>query len=98
MYSPVYTPHDTPLLTHLGPIELFTTFVYLVEADVPFLCGKRTLESWDAKLDTKNRIMETKIEGEKRNFRMINTGSDHFGIVIGKKEGQEEEVLYTKGK
>ena len=65
---------------------------------MPFLCGKRTLENWDAKLDTKNRVMETGIDGEKKNFRMINTGSNHFGIVIENEGKKGEEILFTKGK
>ena len=35
-----------------GKQDVIKLFVYLVEADVPFLCGKRMLESWDAKLNT----------------------------------------------
>ena len=54
-----------------GKEDVLKVFTYLVEADVPFLCGKRTLEKWNSKIDTKNRVLETEMDGEKRNFRMI---------------------------
>ena len=81
-----------------GKDDVLKVFAYLVEADVPFLCGKRTLENWNSKLDTKNRVLETMMDGEKKSFRMINTGSNHFGIVIENKGQKGEEILYVKGK
>merc|ERR1712112_18311 len=65
-----------------GKDDVLKVFAYLVDADVPFLCGKRTLESWKCKLDTCNGVLETMMDGERKNFRMINTGSNHFGIEI----------------
>ena len=62
------------------------------------MCGKRKLENWNSKLDTKNRVLETMMDGEKKIFRMINTGSNNFGIVIENKGQKGEEILYTKGK
>ena len=35
---------------------------YLVDADIPFLCGKRTMELWQSKIDTKRKILETEID------------------------------------
>ena len=54
-----------------GKDDVLTVFTYLVEADVPFLCGKRTIESWKLKIDTKNKVLETEMDGEKKTFRMI---------------------------
>ena len=65
-----------------GKEDVLKVFAYIVEADVPFLCGKRTLESWNSKLDIGNRVLETMMDGERKNFRMINTGSNHFGLEI----------------
>ena len=42
-----------------GRDDVLKVFTYLVEADVPFLCGKRTIENWNSKIDSKNRILET---------------------------------------
>ena len=57
-----------------GKDDVLRVFTYLVEADVPFLCGKRTIENWNSKIDTKNKVLETEMDGEKKTFRMINTG------------------------
>ena len=65
-----------------GKDDVLKVFTYLVEADVPFLCGKRTLEKWNSKIDTKNKVLETEMDGEKKNFRMINTGGNHVGIEL----------------
>ena len=64
---------------------------------MPFLCGKRTLENWNSKVDTINKILETKIDGEYKSFRIIETGSNHYGIEIENKDKEGEEILYTKG-
>ena len=32
-----------------GKEDVLTVFTYLVDADVPFLCGKRTIEKWNSK-------------------------------------------------
>ena len=29
--------------------------VYVIDADVIFLCGKKTLEQWESKLDTRKK-------------------------------------------
>ena len=81
-----------------GKDDVLKVFAYLVDADVPFLCGKRTLESWKSKLDTCNGVLETTIDGERKNFRMINTGSNHFGIEIENESKKGEEILYGKVK
>ena len=34
-----------------GKDEVLKVIPYVVDAEVPFLCGKRTLELWKSKLD-----------------------------------------------
>ena len=77
-----------------GKDDVLKVYTYLVEADVPFLCGKRTLEKWNSKLDMKNKVLETTIEGERKDFRMLNTGSNHFALVIRSMVESEKEILY----
>ena len=37
-----------------GKEDVLKVFTYIVDADVPFLCGKRTMvERWNLKIDTK---------------------------------------------
>merc|ERR1712112_668831 len=78
-----------------GKDDVLKVFAYLVEADVPFLCGKRTLDNWNSKVDTTNKVLETMIDGEKKNFRIIDTGSNHYGIEI---ENRSEKGRERKGK
>ena len=49
-----------------------------MDADVPFLLGKKTMEGWKSKLDTVNKVLETEMEGKRKNFRMVDTGGNHF--------------------
>ena len=75
-----------------------TVQTYVVEADVPFLCGKSTLEQWDLRLNTRNGILETNIEGLRKEFRMVNTGGSHYGIILETKDQSNKEVLYLEDK
>ena len=50
-----------------GKEDLLKIFTYIVDTDVPFQCGKRTMvEKWNLKIDTKNKVMETEIDGKGR--------------------------------
>ena len=44
---------------------------YVLNADSPFLCGNNTLFSWGAKIDIKNNILETALDGYQRNYNII---------------------------
>ena len=71
-------------------------FTYLVDADVPFLCGKREMvEKWKSKIDTKNMVIETEIEGKRKDFRLIETGGNHVAIEIEKRDIKEEEIFFA---
>lgn len=76
---------------------MLKVFTYLVEADVPFFYEKRTIQKWNSKTETKNKVLETEMDGEKMTFRMINDGGNNFGIEL-KNAKNREEILYTKGK
>ena len=54
---------ELPLLvTRLDGIEdVLIIQTYIVDAEVPFLCGKQTLESWKFKIDGVEKILEIKI-------------------------------------
>merc|ERR1712240_919572 len=69
-----------------GKEDLLKVFTYLVDADVPFLCGKRTmLEKWNSKIDTKNIVLETEIDGKRKDFKLIETAENHVAIEIEKR-------------
>merc|ERR1711889_44475 len=80
-----------------GKEDVLNVFTYLVDADVPFLCGKRTIvEKWNSKIDTKNIVLETEIDRIKKDFRLIETTENHVAIEIEKKNIKEEEIFFAK--
>ena len=61
-------------------------FTYLVDVDVPFLCGKREMvERWNSKIYMKNKVLETEVDGKRKDFKLIETGGNHVVIEIEKK-------------
>ena len=66
-----------------GKEDVLKGFTYLVDADVPFLCGKRTMvEKWNSKIDTKNMVLETEIDRVRKDFKLIETAGNHVVIEI----------------
>ena len=47
-----------------GREDVLVIQTYLVDAEVPFLCGKQTLESWKFKIDGVEKILEIKINND----------------------------------
>ena len=79
-----------------GKEDVLQVFTYLVDADVPFLCGKRELKDrWKSKIDTENNVLETKIDGKRKDFRMVGTGGNHVALEIEKRDLKEEQTLFT---
>ena len=75
------------LITRLdGKEDLLTVQTYLVDAEVPFLCGKQTLEPLNFKIDGNEMILEIQIKTEEDNdkkmIRMIDTAGGYYGIVL----------------
>ena len=79
-----------------GKEDVLTVRTYLVDADVPFLCGKRMLELWESKMDTKKKILETNLNRKKKEFRMIDTLGNHYGIVLETQGRQAADVLFLE--
>merc|ERR1711962_1777387 len=81
-----------------GKEDVLQVFTYLVDADIPFLCGKRELKDrWKSKIDTENKVLETKIDGKRKDFRIVGTGGNHVALEIEKGDLKEEEILFTNG-
>ena len=55
--------------------------------EIPFLCGKQTLENWNFKIDGREKILEiqSKIDGSMMKIRMVDNSGGHYGIVLEKK-------------
>ena len=71
---------------------------YLMDAEVPFLCGKRTLDLWNFKIDGRRKILEieSKSDRSKKEFRMINTLVGHHGIVLEKRGKNYLNILFME--
>ena len=79
-----------------GKEEVLKVFTYLVDAKIQFLCGRRELqEKWSSRIDTKNNILETEINGEKKNFRMVRTSGNHLALEIETNNLEVEQTLFT---
>ncbi len=90
---------DLPVIVRRldGKEDVLQVFTYLIDADVPFLCGKRELKDrWKSKIDTENNILETKIDGQRKEFRMIGTGGNHVALEIEKGNLKEEQIFFTE--
>ena len=71
------------LVTKLdGREDVLKVQTYLVEADVPFLCGKCTLELWNFRIDGRKKVLEVDIDGERKELEMVDTLGSHYGIVL----------------
>ena len=67
-----------------GKEDILTIHTYLVDAEIPFLCGKRTLEDWSFQIDGREKILEisSKTDGSRIQVRMIDTKGGHYGIIL----------------
>merc|ERR1712112_449352 len=89
---------DLPVIVRRldGNEDVLQVFTYLVDTDVPFLCGKRELKDrWKSKIDTENNVLETKIDGKRKDFKIVGTGGNHVALEIEKRDLKEEKILFT---
>ena len=77
--------------------DVLKVFTYLVYVDVPFLCGKKEMvDRWKSKIDTEKKVLETKIDGKRKDFRIVGPGGNHVAIEIEKRNLKEEELFFAK--
>merc|ERR1712240_448149 len=70
-----------------GKEETLKIQTYIVEADVPFLCRKSELQDkWKSHFNTESNILEVKINGQRKEFKMIATTGNHVALKIGNEE------------
>ena len=72
-----------------GREDVLRVQTYLVDAEVPFLCGKQTLESWNFNIYGPEKMLEIHMKnGEehgKKFLKMEDTAGGHYGIVLESK-------------
>ena len=66
----------------LGREELISAQVYVIDGDVAFLCGTKTLEQWGSNLNMKKSILETCKENVQIDCRMIKMDAGHYGVKL----------------
>ena len=89
---------DLPILIvrRDGKEDVLTVPTYLVDAEVPFLCGKETLEDWNFHISGREKILEitSPTEGLRIQIQMIDTQGGHYGIVL--ETQRRQNVLYIE--
>ena len=69
-----------------GKEDVLTVQTYLVDAEVPFLCGKQTLETWNFRIDGQKKILEIHLktgqDTSQKLIKMEDTTGGHYGIVL----------------
>ena len=87
------------LVTQLdGREDVLIIQTYLVDAEIPFLCGKQTLENWNFKIDGRAKILEiqSKMDGSMMKLKMIDTSGGHYGIVLETRMRKESDLLFVE--
>ena len=79
-----------------GRNYVLTIQTYLVDADVPFLFRRRTLELCVSRLDTRRRILKMKTDRAKKEFKMVTIGGNHYGLVLETKGRTEVDIIYLE--
>ena len=74
------------LVTRIDGKDVLKVQTYLIDAEVPFLSGKQTLESWNFKIYGPEKILEIQMkigeDKEKKFLKMEDTVGGHYGIVL----------------
>ena len=67
-----------------------------MDAEVPFLCGKKTLEDWNFQISGRDKTLEVTslTDGTRVQIQMIDTQGGHYGIVL--ETQKKQNVLYLE--
>ena len=87
------------LVTKLdGHEDVLVIHTYLVDAEVPFLCGKQTLEKWNFTINGKEKVLEleSKLDGSKMQIKMVDTNGGYYAIVLDTRKTPDSHVLFLE--
>ena len=93
---------DPPILVPRmdGREDVLSVQTYLVDAEVPFLCGKQTLESWNFNIYDPEKMLEIHMKNSddqgKKFLRMEDTAGGHYGIVLETRKEKGDSTLEEK--
>ena len=83
-----------------GREDVLRVQTYLVDAEVPFLCGKQTLESWSFKIDGPENILEIQMktgqDNRKKLLKMEDTIGGHYGIVLETRKKKNSSLFLVE--
>ena len=89
---------DLPILVSRmdGREDVLIIKTYLVDAEVPLLCGKRTLKRWNFQIDGRDKILEITLrtDGSRRRLKIIDMKGGHYGIIL--ETQRRNNVLYLE--
>ena len=77
-----------------GKEDVLHVPTYLVDAEIPFLCGKKTLEDWNFQINGRDKILDVSslTDDTRLQLEMIDTQGGHYGIVL--ETQKKRDVLY----
>ena len=78
--------------------DVLVIHTYLVEAEVPFLCGRQTLEKWYFNINEKENILElkSKLDRSKIQMKMVDTHGGHYAIVLKTRQVPDSKILFVE--
>ena len=83
-----------------GKEDVLIVQTYLVDAEVPFLCGKQTLKTWNFKIDGQEKILEIQLKSGQDNGRklikMEETTGGHYGIVLETRKKKNSNLFLVE--
>ena len=84
-----------------GKEDVLKVQTYLVDAEVPFLCGKQTLESWNFNIYGPEKMLEIHMKNSddqgKKFLKMEDTTGGHYGIVLETRKEKGDSPLEEDG-
>ena len=83
-----------------GKEDVLVVQMYLVDVEVPFLCGKQTLEAWNFKIDGTNKILEIKTradqDGATKLIKIIDTTGGQYGVILETRKRASSNILFVE--
>ena len=80
-----------------GNEDVLRVQTYFVDAEVPLLCGKQMLESWNFKIDRQEKVlyiqMKTAEDHGKKFIKMEDTTGEHYGITRKTKQEKNKSLF-----
>ena len=77
--------------------DILVIHTYLVDSELPFLCGRETLEKWNFTINGKDKVddIESKLDGTKMHMKMVDTNGGHYAIVLETRRIPDSNVLFV---